>query len=382
MLAQSVTPHQIVGALVLVALGIVLGFTARAALRSATAKGKRLGPAGTTSVVVVALDRTTVAWSAAAGVYGAAVALPLTPRARAAVSELLVAFVIVTATVAAARIAGGVAQLYATRLPGSSSIFANVARVTVFVLGGLVLLRSLGVSIAPLLTALGVGGLAVALALQDTLSNLFAGLQILASKKVVPGDYVQLDSGEEGYVVDINWRNTSLRHLRNNVILVPNARLASATVTNYYKPFPEMSVLVGVGVSYRSDLPHVERITTDVARQTLEEVEGGVPDFEPFIRYGGFGESSIDFTVILRVSEPTAQYLVTHEFVKRLHERFGREGIEIPFPIRTIVFKDGERPRGESPRIGDERDGRDARLQRPGAAINRGAERFPPGAEA
>lgn len=253
---------------------------------------------------------------------------------------------------------------------------------TVFVLGGLVLLRSLGVSIAPLLTALGVGGLAVALALQDTLSNLFAGLQILASKKVVPGDYVQLDSGEEGYVVDINWRNTSLRHLRNNVILVPNARLASATVTNYYKPFPEMSVLVGVGVSYRSDLPHVERITTDVARQTLEEVEGGVPDFEPFIRYGGFGESSIDFNVILRVSEPTAQYLVTHEFVKRLHERFGREGIEIPFPIRTIVFKDGERPRGESPRIGDERDGRDARLQRPGAAINRGAERFPPGAEA
>jgi small-conductance mechanosensitive channel len=153
---------------------------------------------------------------------------------------------------------------------------------------------------------------------------------------------VRLDSGEEGYVVDINWRNTALRHIRNNVILVPNARLASAVVTNFYKPYPEMSVLVEIGVGYGCDLQHVERVSLEVARQTLAEVDGSVKDFEPLIRYKRFGESSVDFNVILRVSEPTAEYLVRHEFVKRIHERYAREGIEIPFPIRTIVARPGE----------------------------------------
>jgi small-conductance mechanosensitive channel len=86
-----------------------------------------------------------------------------------------------------------------------------------------------------------VGGLAVALALQDTLSNLFAGLHIIASKKLLPGDYFLLDSGEEGYVQDVNWRNTFIRTLRNNMIVVPNARLASAILTNYYQPSSEMA---------------------------------------------------------------------------------------------------------------------------------------------
>ena len=95
-------------------------------------------------------------------------------------------------------------------------------------LGGLVLLNSLGVAITPLLTALGVGGLAVALALQDTLSNLFAGVHILTSRKVQPGDFIQLDNGMQGYVQDTNWRNTIIRQLPNNILVVPNATVASS----------------------------------------------------------------------------------------------------------------------------------------------------------
>jgi small-conductance mechanosensitive channel len=293
-----------------------------------------------------ALENAALALFAAAGLYGALLALPLTKRVTHVSSKVVLVVVILAVTFATARVVGGLAGKHAAgqeAVLGSSTIFANIARLMVVALGTLIVLQTLGVSVAPLLGALGVGGLAVALALQDTLSNLFAGLHVLASKKVVPGDFVALDSGEEGYVVDINWRNTSLRHIQNNVILVPNARLASAVVTNYYKPWPEMSVLVPVGVGFGCKLAEVERVTLEVARQTLAEVEGAVKDFEPVMRYNGFGEFSVNFNVILRVSEPTAKYILTHEFVKRLHERYEQEGIEIPFPVRTIVPKDGRR---------------------------------------
>ncbi len=221
----------------------------------------------------------------------------------------------------------------------STSIFTNLARVAVLAIGVLIILQSLGISITPILTALGVGGLAVALALQETLANLFAGLHILVSRQVRPGDYIQLDSGEAGYVTDINWRNTTIRALPNNMVIVPNAKLASAIITNFHQPEQEMSFLVEVGVSYDSDLKQVERVTVEVAREVLKEVQGGVPTFEPVIRYHTFADSSINFAVHLRAREFVDQYLVKHEFIKRLHERFQREKIEIPFPIRTVHMK-------------------------------------------
>jgi small-conductance mechanosensitive channel len=80
----------------------------------------------------------------------------------------------------------------------------------------------------------------------------------------------------------------------------------------------------------------------DVGHEVMRDVAGGVPEFEPFIRYHTFGDSSIDFTVILRAKEFVDQYLIKHEFIKRLHARFNHEGIVIPFPIRTIVRRDAE----------------------------------------
>jgi small-conductance mechanosensitive channel len=128
--------------------------------------------------------------------------------------------------------------------------------------------------------------------------------------------------------------------LANNLVVVPNAKLAQAIVVNHHLPSEELAVLVGVGVDYASDLEHVERVAMEVGREVMGEVKGGVAEFQPFIRYHTFGESSIDFTVILRAKEFTDQYLVKHEFVKRLHRRFDEEGIAIPFPIRTIAHRD------------------------------------------
>lgn len=256
--------------------------------------------------------------------------------------KALLVFGIAAATLILARMAARFVRFYAEKGKGilpPTSIFTNLTRLAVLALGGLIILQSLGVSITPILTALGVGGLAVALALQETLSNLFSGLHILLSRQVRPGDYVKLDSGEEGYVTDISWRNTTIRQLPGNMVIVPNAKLAGAIVTNYYQPDKEMAVLVQVGVGYDSDLPKVERVTIEVAREVLQKTEGGVENFEPFIRYHTFADFSINFTVILRVKEFVNQYLVKHEFVKRLHARYQKEGIEIPFPIRTVHMK-------------------------------------------
>jgi small-conductance mechanosensitive channel len=253
----------------------------------------------------------------------------------------------VSVTLAAAAVASQSADAYGSLIAPAlpvSSLTRNVAWALVASLGLLVILNGLGLSITPMLTALGVGGLAVALALQEPLANFFAGLFITLAGQIRVGDYNKLDSGQEGYVADFSWRSTRLRMLANNLVVVPNARLAQAIVVNHHLPSRDLAVLVEVGVDYASDLGHVERVVMDVGSEVMTEVAGGVPEFEPFIRYHTFADSSINFTVILRAEEFVDQYLIKHEFVKRLHQRFSGEGIIIPFPIRTLAYRDAETP--------------------------------------
>lgn len=218
------------------------------------------------------------------------------------------------------------------------SLTENIIRMIILGIGILVILNNLGISITPLLTALGIGGLAVALALQDTLSNLFAGFYISLARQIRVGDFIKLESGEEGYVLDIGWRTTRIKMLPNNVVLIPNNKLAQSIMTNYYLPDKEVAVIIPVGVHYNSDLDKVEKITVEVAKEVMADVKGGVPEFEPFIRYHTFADFSINFNVILRVKEVVDQHLIKHEFIKRLHKRYKKEGIVIPYPIRAINY--------------------------------------------
>jgi len=203
----------------------------------------------------------------------------------------------------------------------------------------ILILNALGINVTALVAGLGIGGIAIAFALQETLSQFFAGMYIMTDRPVRVGDYIELDSGQKGYVVDVGWRSTKIRELSNNIIVVPNSKLAGAIVTNYYLPEKEMACLVQVGVSYDSDLEKVEKVTVDVAKKVIKRVEGDMPGFEPFIRYHTFSDFSINFTVILRVKEFVDKYLLTHEFIKELHKRYKKEGIEIPYPIRTIYSR-------------------------------------------
>ena len=211
---------------------------------------------------------------------------------------------------------------------------------TILTIGILILLDTLGISITPVITALGVGGLAVALALQDTLSNLFAGLHILMEKPIRIGDFIKLESGQEGYVTDIGWRTTRIRMLPNNLVIIPNNKLAQSIVTNYSLPEPKMALQIPISVSYDSDPDRLEKILIEEATKGTKEIPGMLSDPPPIVRFiPGFGASSLDFTLICQVEEYENQPLVQHELRKRILERFKKEGIEIPYPIRTVYIR-------------------------------------------
>ncbi|MFJ5803288.1 mechanosensitive ion channel family protein [Streptomyces decoyicus] len=341
---RAFTLHDMIVAGVALAAGLAAGLVLRVALRWLGKHALRTRWSGD-DIVVDAL-RTVVPWAAiTAGLAAAAAALPLTETVGHTVNRTLTVLLILVVTLTAARVITRLVKTLAqsrSGVAGSATIFANITRIVVLAMGFLVVLQTLGISIAPLLTALGVGGLAVALALQDTLANLFAGVHILASKTVQPGDYIRLSSGEEGYVVDVNWRNTVVRQLSNNLVIISNRQLADTNMTNFSRPEQKLTILVQVGVGYDSDLEHVERVTTEVVESVMTDVNGGDPDHEPAVRFHTFGDSRISFTVILGVGEFSDQYRIKHEFIKRLHQRYRAEGIRIPSPARTVALQKPE----------------------------------------
>ena len=219
----------------------------------------------------------------------------------------------------------------------------KIINITVIALAGLIIASQLGLKITPLLASLGIAGLAVALALKDSLSNMFAGFYLMLDQPVRPGDYVHIESGEEGFVEEIGWRATRIRPFDNNLVIVPNAKLADSVIINWHQPVPEMSVYVWCGVAYHSDLDEVERIAIEVAHQVQDRMEGTNKEWDPLVRFKKFGDSNIDFVTVLRVLDPTQRFVVEHEFIKALFRRFNEEGIEISFPMRTVIMR-GEQP--------------------------------------
>lgn len=245
-------------------------------------------------------------------------------------------------TIMFVQVAGKVVRFYGDQVPGAlpvTTLTENLAQLAVVLIGIVLLLKSLGLEITPILTALGVGGLAVALALQDTLSNLFAGFYVAVARQIRLGDYIKLNTSEEGYVTDIGWRNTTIRALGYNIIIIPNSKLAQAIVTNYYLPEKRVSADLKVNVGYEQDPEEIERILLEVAQQSIGEVPGLLAEPAPGVTFDpGFGEFALGFTVGFNVAEFANQSGVRHQLRKRIFRRFKEEGIHVPFPTRTVYL--------------------------------------------
>jgi small-conductance mechanosensitive channel len=291
-----------------------------------------------------ALRRPSVLWCVAFGLYVAAEVaadgrlLPAHWHAR--IAMLLQALVVLSITVMLAGVAGRMVTGLGdkTALGGSvTGLARTTARVIVFIVGLLIMLTLVGIQIAPLLTALGVGGLALALALQDTLANLFAGIHLLADRPIRVGDYVKIGDAGEGTVADIGWRSTRLRSLSNTVITVPNQTVAKATITNCSLPDSRMSFGLKVSVDYSADPDHVEAVMRDEVNQAFEGIPGLLREPPPSVSLiPGFGEYSIDWSIGYSVATFVDQYPVQDELRRRILRRFRREGISMAIQVRSV----------------------------------------------
>ena len=242
-------------------------------------------------------------------------------------------------------------QARSSVLKTSGQLIKGTVRIFIFAIGALVILSTLGISITPVIASLGIGSLAVALALQPTLENFFSGLQIVADKPVRVGDFIELESGEQGFVEQIGWRSVWVKMLPNNIVIVPNSVLAKSKIINYYYPEKQLSVPVECSVHYDSDLDKVERVALEEARKILTRHEWGVDDYETFVIFTKFDSSSINFTVMLRAKEYFNRFFIKSAFIKALHTRFKQEGIVIPYPIQAINLSQEQRQQHDESHI-------------------------------
>ena len=292
------------------------------------------------------------------GAYVAVVIHPLSPEVQSTVNKVAG----VCAIVIGAALINGVAaaalqwlQLYLdnSNVEDKADWLLPLARRVV--LGALIAmtfmvsLDILGINISPLIAGLGITGLAVALALQPTLSNLFAGTYVVSEGVVSIGDYVEMENGITGYVVDVNWRSTRLRTWTNNLVIIPNSRFAETIITNYNKPEDPVNVFLPCRVAYESDLQRVETVSHEVMDQVLREHPGAVPEYGAYFGYDTFGESNVDFWLFVQAKDRLASFEVRSELIKQLHARLTEEGITINYPVRTLHFPDGWNPQDGTP---------------------------------
>jgi small-conductance mechanosensitive channel len=336
-------PMEFVWPLIVLALTFLAGLLVRRLVLRALEAWSAHAGSRPGAILATALRGPTLIWAIIAGVHFAIQTSSLPARVAAPGAKILLVLWMISLTLMSMRLAGALVRHYGNQVPGAlpvTGLTQTLAQLAVVALGILLILSALDFRITPILTALGVGGLAVALALQDTLSNLFSGFYVAVAGQIRLGDYIRLNTGEEGYVADIGWRTTTVRSLANNMVLIPNAKLAQAIVTNFHLPEKRLSVSLPVSVRYDADPDHIEAILQDLLRAAVHEIPEILADPAPSVTFDpGFGEFSLGFTVGFQVGEFSRQFAAKAALRKRILRRFREEGIVIPLPARTVYLE-------------------------------------------
>ena len=210
----------------------------------------------------------------------------------------------------------------------------QLSRILVYFLALTIILEHFNINITGLVATAGVASLAIALAAQETLSNMFAGLMIMLDRPFRPGDRIEIDKGLVGDVLTIGTRTTRILTLENTVIVVPNKELANSRIINYVFPTPIVALKLNVGVAYDTDLSTVKQILGGI----LAGHPGVMTDPEPGVFFTGFGESSLDFLIFCWVPDYRQKFRIADEINTAIKERFEAAGIEIPYPRRNITL--------------------------------------------
>lgn len=335
-------PMAVIWPAVIFALIMLAGWALRRLVLSALTAWTRRNRSRPGVILTEAVKAPFLIWTAILALHVALQSSELPARFTAWSAKTLLVLWIVSLTLLSMRLAGDLVRHYGDRVPGAlpvTTLTENLAQLAVLLLGIALLLEGFGVQITPLLTALGVGGLAVALAMQDTLSNLFAGFYMAVAGQIRLGDYIKLASGEEGYVSDIAWRSTTILASSNNLVIIPNAKLSQTIVTNYNLPNKRIAAGFQVNVAFESDYEQVERILLEVVTEGARQIQGMVADAAPSVLLDpGFGDFWLGFSLNYQVAEFSYLGSVRAALRKRILKRFREEGIRLPYPARKVYF--------------------------------------------
>lgn len=323
-----------------IALGLILGKIFKKFLVSKLKSLSMQNDWESDDVIINAIDSVVVFWFFLA-FSTIAIGNASLPGPEDLYQKIISAFLIISISFTASNIVLGLLDVWSKTnksLP-STGIFKGLTNFAIFSLGILFILQSFGISITPLITALGVGGLAVSLALKDTLSDLFGGINILLSKTMQEGDYVELDNGYQGYVENVGWRYTTIRERANNIISIPNSVLSGSISKNFSSMDASFRVPIQIGVSYDSDLDHVEKVALEVANDLYDNLDCISKSYKPVIRFREFADSSINFFIYFQGKNFGDHNTILNSYIKKLHKKFKEEKIDIPYPIRTLIHK-------------------------------------------
>jgi MscS family membrane protein len=214
--------------------------------------------------------------------------------------------------------------------------FHGLLKITIFVLAFLVILSSWGIEIGPLLAGIGVAGIAIAFALQSTLANIFGGISMLIDKSIKVGDVVKLDDGASGNIMKINLRSTKIRTFDNELVIVPNGKLAESNIMNVALPEPKTRVVVPFGVAYGSDVDKVKRIVL----KEIKTVENYQDEPEPSVKFLEMADSSLNFKAFFYVNSYDNRYSALDEANTKIYKALNKNKIEIPFPQVDVNVKE------------------------------------------
>ena len=188
------------------------------------------------------------------------------------------------------------------------------------------------------LASAGIVGIAVGFAAKDTLANLFAGVFILADAPYQLGDYLVLDNGDRGRVTEIGIRSTRILTRDDIEIIVPNGEMASSRIVNESGgPCERERVRCKLSVAYGSDIDNVEEILMEIA-YGADNVILDDPNITPRVRFRRFGDSGLEFELLLWIHRPEFRGRVLHFLNSQIYRRFAEKGIEIPYPKRDVFL--------------------------------------------
>lgn len=339
---------------VLIILGsFLLGLIFETRILSSLLKKASKYPQRIDSIIITSFRGVIILWSILLGFYLSLSLpnLPVYPTLIIIIKKGLAAAFLGSLTLVIARLSVSLLRVYTTGDDGSSpltSLFEFLTKILIFSVGILIILQSIGIAITPLLTAFGVGGVSIGLALQTTLSNLMSGINIITSKKVRPGDYIRLKTGESGYVRDVELKYTILQEITDNFLVIPNSQLLAGSFSNYNLPDKSLLIPVEININYDSDLEQVEAITLAAANEILSQRNKKYNDINKsndcLIRYNKFDYYGINLMVFLRVQEEELfeHLTIKHEFLKKVHNSYKEVGIKFSICPPYFINREGE----------------------------------------